>query len=231
MNCAEFETLVLDLARDVATPTFRRETALAHAQVCGRCAGRLAEEQALTSALQELAQAAEDEQAPWTVEAGLRRSLVAQRQPSVPRAGSRRYWLPAAVAAGVLVAALGYRLTYPTATGEHAMLRTPPPEVAANPPAMPGDPPAPIAAERAPTPVARAESGVRRAAFYPLFYGDDLSTVESGVIVRVRLSRSALASLGMPVTEERRAERIEAELLVSEDGLARAIHFLENVPE
>ena len=178
MNCAEFESLVLDLARDAATPTFRREAALAHSQVCGRCAGRLAEERALTAALRELGQTSEDEQAPWTVEAGLRRSFAARRRPLVARPGQRRYWLPAAVAAGMLVAAaLGYRWMQAPATGEPVMGRTPSPEVAANPPVPLGESLGSPAAEHVPSPVGRGAGRGRRAAFYPLFYGDDLSTV------------------------------------------------------
>ena len=87
------------------------------------------------------------------------------------------------------------------------------------PPAAP-----PGSAEPAP----RGATGTRAMpgrAVFPLLYGDDLSGLEAGRVVRVRLPGTALASFGVPVSEERRTERVEAEVLLGEDGLARAIRF------
>jgi hypothetical protein len=62
--------------------------------------------------------------------------------------------------------------------------------------------------------------------FYPLRYGDDNEPMESGDVIRVLMPRSALITLGLPVNVERADEPVIADLLVGEDGLARAIRFV-----
>ena len=44
--------------------------------------------------------------------------------------------------------------------------------------------------------------------------------------MRVELPRSALMSFGLPMNMERAGERIKADVVVGEDGLARAIRFV-----
>ncbi len=48
----------------------------------------------------------------------------------------------------------------------------------------------------------------------------------SGQLVRVEVSRSALASLGLPVNMARAGETMKADVLIGEDGLARAIRLV-----
>jgi hypothetical protein len=62
--------------------------------------------------------------------------------------------------------------------------------------------------------------------FMPLTYGATMSPNEGGQLVRVELPRSALASLGLPVNDERSNERVKADVLLGHDGLARAIRFV-----
>jgi hypothetical protein len=63
--------------------------------------------------------------------------------------------------------------------------------------------------------------------FIPLGHGDYYSaSVEAGQVLRVELPRSALSSIGMPVSADRAGERIKADVLVGEDGVARAIRFV-----
>ncbi|MDQ3755817.1 MAG: hypothetical protein M3371_13930 [Acidobacteriota bacterium] len=52
------------------------------------------------------------------------------------------------------------------------------------------------------------------------------SPVESGQLVRVQLNRASLASLGLPMNAERAGETVKAEVLLSEDGIARAIRLI-----
>jgi hypothetical protein len=63
-------------------------------------------------------------------------------------------------------------------------------------------------------------------AFIPLMHGDDLNLMESGQMVRVELPRSALISFGLPMDMERAGERIKADVVLGNDGLARAIRFV-----
>lgn len=62
--------------------------------------------------------------------------------------------------------------------------------------------------------------------FMPLTGGGSLVQPDSGQIVRVELPRSALLSFGLPMNMERADERIKADLIVGNDGLARAIRFV-----
>jgi len=50
--------------------------------------------------------------------------------------------------------------------------------------------------------------------------------LEGGQLVRVQLPRSALASLGLPLNIERENESVKADVLLGNDGLARAIRFV-----
>jgi hypothetical protein len=66
--------------------------------------------------------------------------------------------------------------------------------------------------------------------FTPLPYADDPSMIEGGAVVRVIMSRSALASFGVPLTGVENRERIPADLVVSADGTPEAIRLVaENV--
>ncbi|HYY57036.1 MAG TPA: hypothetical protein VE842_06855 [Pyrinomonadaceae bacterium] len=62
--------------------------------------------------------------------------------------------------------------------------------------------------------------------FIPLTYGGGMNGLDSGRVVRVELPRSALARFGLPVNAERAGEPVKADVLLGEDGLARAIRFV-----
>jgi hypothetical protein len=53
--------------------------------------------------------------------------------------------------------------------------------------------------------------------------------VESGEVVRVKLPRSTLANYGLPVNMDRINEPINADVLVGNDGMARAIRFVNYI--
>ena len=54
-----------------------------------------------------------------------------------------------------------------------------------------------------------------------------MSFQDGGQIVRVEVSRLAMASFGLPVNMDRSGERVTAEVLLSADGFARAIRFIQ----
>jgi hypothetical protein len=62
--------------------------------------------------------------------------------------------------------------------------------------------------------------------FIPLMQGGQFGQTEGGHLVRVELPRSAMASFGLPVNYERADGRVKADVLLGEDGLARAIRFV-----
>ena len=59
----------------------------------------------------------------------------------------------------------------------------------------------------------------------------DLSDVEGGQVLRVELPRSALLSFGLPMNPDRAGERVKADVLISSDGLPRAIRFVSSSSE
>ena len=64
-------------------------------------------------------------------------------------------------------------------------------------------------------------------AFVPLGYMSPSSMQDGGQIVRVELPRSAMVNLGFTVNMDRYNERVKADVLVGNDGLARAIRFVQ----
>ncbi|HMF56206.1 MAG TPA: hypothetical protein VK619_07660 [Pyrinomonadaceae bacterium] len=62
--------------------------------------------------------------------------------------------------------------------------------------------------------------------FIPLNYEAAIAPLDRGRVVRVELPRSALAAFGLPVNMDRANERVKADVVLGEDGLARAIRFV-----
>lgn len=63
--------------------------------------------------------------------------------------------------------------------------------------------------------------------FMPIAYGAEYIPIESGQIIRVRMPRSALISYGLPASPDRLDEKVKADILVGNDGLAHAIRFVQ----
>jgi hypothetical protein len=85
--------------------------------------------------------------------------------------------------------------------------------------------PAPaVVAALAVAPVAEddADSG-----FYPLPEAEALPAVENAMVVRVQLPVSSLQLMGVPVSEERADASVQADLLLGQDGLARAVRLAQ----
>ena len=81
---------------------------------------------------------------------------------------------------------------------------------------------APVRVHRAPRP--RTREIVTE--FFPLI--DAPPPLDHGEVFRVTVSAAAMRTVGLPVSEDRLAERVQADVLVSEDGLATAIRFVKN---
>jgi hypothetical protein len=61
--------------------------------------------------------------------------------------------------------------------------------------------------------------------FIPVVY--DPAPIGRGRLVRVDLPRAALVAFGLPVNEDRNEELVQADLLLDDDGLMRAVRFVE----
>jgi hypothetical protein len=62
--------------------------------------------------------------------------------------------------------------------------------------------------------------------FVPLSYGGVQKPMESGEVIRRLMPRPALIAYGLPVNVEHADAPVKVELLLGEDGMARAIRFL-----
>jgi hypothetical protein len=217
MNCQEIEAIITDLARNSAIEVEARDRALAHVKECRQCSGRLAGEKRLTAGLLAWAAASVEEQAPPGVEEKLRAAF--RRQPAPVRRG--RGWLTIAAAGSIAAAILLVKLPAP-----HA--------VAPPPPA-----PKAVTVAQAPAPVVgiRTIKKKRQAhrlphqpeiatEFLPVAVDDGWTPLDGGRMVRVKLPRSALGVFGLPVDEERGPDRVQADVVLSNDGLLRAIRFV-----
>jgi hypothetical protein len=88
-------------------------------------------------------------------------------------------------------------------------------------------PPAPVleVAKRAPPKVVHRERPQEIVTeFYPLM--EDPPPFERGELLRVSLPAAAMRSVGVPVSEDRLGETVQADVLVGQEGLARAIRFV-----
>ena len=63
--------------------------------------------------------------------------------------------------------------------------------------------------------------------FLPLTYLATATAMDSGTIVRVQLSRSALVRLGLPVNIESSNDSVRADVVIGDDGVARAIRLVD----
>jgi hypothetical protein len=73
----------------------------------------------------------------------------------------------------------------------------------------------------------RADDEEEPVEFVPLEDGDALRDVESVQLVRVELSPSTLSALGWTVGDEAVARHVNADLVVGQDGVARAIRLVQ----
>ena len=254
MNCQNFETTINDLARDQIMDAMVRDSALEHASACARCAVRLADERMLTAGLRRLAASAGAEEAPARVGAQLLAALREQKTiaPSttvVNRYSHRLRRLAIAAAAAILVvfalAAIRFnqsdrierveqarklnlkdQLAGPSKT--RPVERQPELAIGNQPRSTPKIPRRNLIGQTKRPPRAPDTNVPREIAtdFIPLVQGDSLNLMESGQLVRVELPRSALVSFGLPMNMERANQRVKADVVVGNDGLARAIRFV-----
>jgi anti-sigma factor RsiW len=251
MSCQDFETIIVEIARERLMDAATRERGLAHVETCGQCSALLAEERALSGRLRALSAAAEEEEIPARLETAL---LAAFRQRDVAPALKparvvslvNRRWLLAAAALILLTFGLSLAGWILSSSKRESLVAGPTPELAAPIPAYtpekfseakpqlvtvtPPSRPTPDAKRsKRPARLPRASDGAPReivTQFFPVMQGSELIPLESGQIIRIRMPRSNLIPLGIPYSQERADETIQADVLVSNDGLARAIRLV-----
>ena len=218
MDCAQFEEIVHDLDRPGTQGLAVRDVALIHAESCDRCAQLMTDAESLDFSLQLLGTRDLDLEAPARIEAALMQEFRAHK-----RAASRKgvpWRLAALGAAAAVLLAFGLLLRHEI-TSVHssgAPTQTVVRQAGISEAASSAAP-----AENEPT---QAEDSEYATAYVPLPGASDPATLEDGSIVRVVLSRSALLSLGVPVTDSGAGDRIPADLVLSEDGSPQAIRLV-----
>lgn len=219
MNCAEFRTLIHDLAREDAADA-AVAGALEHAESCRACDALLRAAERVTAGLCSLSAQHTFDAAPPRVEAAL---LHAFRQQHTPAPRLRRVggWL-AVSTVGLAAAALlaifltGYR---PGSTPES-------PRAPATTPRETNRPAISPRATWADYAVEGETEEEAAAAYIPLAADFDPSWLEGGAIVRVLLSQPALASLGVPVITGSDGQML-ADMVVGYDGTPQAIRVVD----
>ncbi|MGH9752065.1 MAG: hypothetical protein ACREA2_04720 [Blastocatellia bacterium] len=254
MDCREFEDIINELVRAKMINSASRAAGLAHAEICGRCASRLADEHALGAGLKSLAASDEGKAAPASVEVTLLEAFRAQSSNSLAgRLPVRsRNWPRWALAAAAILIAFGlivYRAIQNAPQKDNGVIteKTPAPQPSVKPEEQvvkeKGEPPAVSRGSRPPRPrrgnrprlnkpfiidsiTTYAKDSEYVTDFFPLTYGGDQKSMQSGEVIRVQMPRSALIAFGLPVNIERADVPVEADLLIGEDGLTRAIRFV-----
>jgi anti-sigma factor RsiW len=247
MNCHDFEMLALALARNSLLDATARDQGLIHTEVCSRCAARLAEERALLARVRAVAVEMAGEEPPARVDALLLAAFRAQTAatasctaiPAQSRVGRLLSWKLAAVAAGILILISVMAILWKSTSSrmpareERAVAPTPvnSPGPQAEPPVGRGQ----VADERSKNLPKRVRRGASVKSpdeaevvtqFFPLREGEDLTTLDSLQVVRVELPGSALGEVGLPFDPETVNEPVKADVVLGQDGLARAIRFV-----
>ena len=224
MDCARFEKIVYDLDRPGTEGYALRESALAHAESCGRCAQLMTDTESLDAALRTLAGREGEQEAPARVGAAL---IEEFRRRNTASSRRRVQWQIAALsAAAVLLLALGLSMHYwPTRdSGMGPVANVPtqmPPTRAVSPITAPAD-----SRQQNEASAGQTDDSEYATDFMPLPYADDQTAVDGGMVVRVVLSRPALASLGVPITDPGATDQIPVDLLLSQDGAPQAIRLV-----
>jgi hypothetical protein len=216
MNCSEFREILHDLDRPGTGGFAARDAAFLHAESCDHCTQLLTQSESLDFALHTLA----GQEARQRVSPRVEQLLLEEfRQRNLRPARRAIPWQIAALgAAAALLLALGLAVRYWTAhrpgmIAGNAANRT---ENIVN-----------AAPSQEGTEEKQAGDSESATAFVSLPYADDSMADEGGAIIRVVLSRPALASLGLPVADIGATDRIPADIIVSEDGAPQAIRLVQ----
>jgi hypothetical protein len=251
MTCSDFETIIIEIARDRLMDAATRDRGLEHVRRCTTCATLLVEERALSRDLRALSARCAAEEMPERIETALLAAF--RRHAAAPAvAPRRRRWAPAVAALALITfgISLAAWIAWSPRPESPAHGSNGAQAASIDVPATPGKSgqTSPRAADvrkpdrRIPGLAAgerqKRLAGANRLSstndaprefvtpFFPVMQGGELIPLEGGQVVRVRMPRSNLIPLGIPLDQERASETIKADVLLSNDGLARAIRLV-----
>jgi hypothetical protein len=223
MTCASIAHDLMDAARGVALPAARAAVVDRHVGECPDCRARLEAERALSVGMRRLSEATR--LSSTDREAAMLAAFDAAWTGPQRKNGS---WLTAAVAALAIAATLALVVVRTRTRQVEQPIRAQPP--VASTAAVAGEAAAPATATPPPRVAARPRKPVVNAAApeptpFVLWPGsDDLPTLESGHLMRVQLPTSLIVSIGL--TPSSRADVVQADVLVDQEGYARAVRLV-----
>ncbi len=226
MNCLEFSHIARDFARQAWISAPAQESAARHLENCATCRERLERERELDRGLA----AWRDAETLCRPPAAIREPLLAAFDRKHARRAARPLVVWGALAAALCAGALGlawFRSGAPESRATPVVAARPrqlhsevvvpeelPPAIAVSPRRV---------AARRPRPQAARE---RVTAFLPIGSRASLDPREDLRLLRIQLPESELLRLGLPVAPRLEQGYVRAEVLLGEDGLARAIRFV-----
>jgi len=194
-NCQDHQDALFDTARGVPVDGLASDALVAHLQGCGACRARLAREQALTAGFRAAAQSVAKARASDALEMQLLEAFRAQHPPAVGADTRDNRWRPWMAAAAAAV------ILVAGLTWQRMNSATPDATVT-------------------PQPNAAAVSE-----FVPWPGAASLPAFESGQLVRTELPVSALPLLGLVPAGTVTDNKVLADVLIGQDGLARAVRL------
>jgi len=222
-GCSEYLPRLVELARGLAA-TDERRVLMAHVESCADCARELDQQLALSAALGSLVGDPLPEMA--EIEA---RVLAEFDRTAAHRRRASRWVFAAGLAAAALVGLVAVERRTP------AMRHGVTPSMEAGQAMKAVQTPAPLAAsipQRNVARVSRVRHTVSRPQvregsqpFVPIPYTVPLAPEERATVVHMQVSVSALIAAGFNVETSDPGEVLDADVLVSQDGRARAIRF------
>jgi hypothetical protein len=216
MKCEEFEAIGLDAERDSSRSEGERAAAREHAATCSHCAALQDSWEAAGIELRAFAEDTAGAQAPARVEMRLRQEFRTQHVTlRFRRTAVVAGW--ALAAAAVLAAAVSWVNWHKNGSN-----------VAANHPATAlgtANSTATSANGTAGSSDSDALIADNELSDFTLLPGALPADTADAAILRVRMQRSSLGTLGLPVNEERAGEWIQVDLLVGSDGLPQAVRL------
>jgi hypothetical protein len=165
-------------------------------------------------------------QAPDSVETRLRAAFRQRHADPAPRWFTRWQWAGALACSFVAAALVWDVMQLRSIEAPHA------PVIAASVPTLATPKPQPPQVRkvqvRKPRPVKTVPPTLARAEieFVALPYAPPLLPEDQGQVIRMRLPRQSIRQLGLPVDEERPFDRVPADILMGEDGVARGIRLV-----
>lgn len=256
MNCSDFELIAACIAGNrVAGQQAVHDDAVlrarAHAADCNGCSALLAEERALLAGVRTVVADLATQEAPPRLEAALLAAFRLQSRTKVATAArvvptwmvARTSSMFAAAAAVILAVFVTVAFLHhqpdqlgqdrknpagPGASSEHHPDESDRAKMASAAGTQAGDeqiPPHRSQVSRFRK--ARTEPAEATTDFFPLTDDeDDLTLLESAQVVRVELPASALVAAGLPAGLETEDQTVTADVVLGQDGLARAIRFV-----